>query len=281
MSASAGASRAFWKMSGSGNDFVFFDARADRVAEWREPGAIARLCDRRQGVGADGVVFLEPGEGASAFRMAYFNSDGTRASMCGNAALCSTRLATELGLASRSGFTFDSDVGRVDARIQSGKPEVDLAPVRDRVAWVAAVEPAEGETGVGFAVAGVPHVVVLCRDVERVDVAARGAALRHHPAFGSAGANANFVARDASGAWAMRTFERGVEGETLACGTGAVASAALISGWGLATEESVVLRTRSGLPLAVRFRPGAVEGALVPSLRGEGRVVYHGTLGEL
>ena len=280
MTAAGGRLRTFWKMTGSGNDFVFFDARDGRGHEWGNPGAIARLCDRRRGVGADGVVLLEPGEGPTAFRMAYFNSDGSRASMCGNAALCSTRLATELGVASGAGFTFDSDAGRVEARIRDGQPEIDLAPLGERVARVPAVEPAGDELRVGFAVAGVPHVVVLCGDVSAVDLVGRGAALRRHPAFGSAGANANFVSRDARGEWAMRTFERGVEGETLACGTGAIASAALIVAWGLAAADSIVLRTGSGLPLGVRFQ-GTADGGVVPSLRGEGRIVYHGTLGEL
>ncbi|CAA9481349.1 MAG: Diaminopimelate epimerase, partial [uncultured Solirubrobacteraceae bacterium] len=125
-----------------------------------------------------------------------------------------------------------------------------------------------------------PQVVVLCGDVSVVDLVGRGTALRRHPAFGSAGANANFVSRDARGEWAMRTFERGVEGETLACGTGAIASAALIVAWGLAAADPVVVRTRSGLPLGVRFQ-GTADGGVVPSLRGEGRIVYHGTLGEL
>ena len=280
MTGARGEGRAFWKMSGSGNDFVVFDARDGGGAEWREPEAIARLCDRRRGVGADGVVFLERADGAGAFRMTYFNSDGSRASMCGNAALCTTRLATELGVVSDSGFAFDSDAGAVDARIRDGQPEVDLAPVRDRVARVAAIEPVGDETQIGFAVAGVPHVVVLCADVATVDLASRGAALRRHAAFGPAGANANFVSREDAGGWAMRTFERGVEGETLACGTGAIACAAVITAWGLAAAESVVLRTRSGLALTVRFRSGP-GGVLLPSLRGEGRIVYHGTLGEI
>ena len=132
MSAGPAPATRFWKLTGSGNDFVFFDARVEPHGNWRSEAAIVRLCDRRRGVGADGVVFLEgrAGTGAS-FGMAYFNSDGSRASMCGNAALCSTRLAVEVGAAPGSGFRFDADTGPVWARLRDGLPEVDLAPIAD------------------------------------------------------------------------------------------------------------------------------------------------------
>ena len=123
--------------------------------------------------------------------------------------------------------------------------------------------------------------MVLSDDVSTVPLVDRGATLRRHPTLGAAGANANFVSRNADGRWSMRTYERGVEGETLACGTGAVASAALIRAWGLAdAADAVELTTRSGLPLAVRFRTDA-EGRTVPSLRGEGRIVFEGELRDL
>lgn len=280
MSASAAVgARRFWKMTGSGNDFIFFDARRGALAALQTPAAVAELCDRRRGIGADGVVFLEPGASAGArFRMAYYNSDGSRASMCGNAALCSTRLATELGAAPPGGFVFDSDVGPVHARLRAGRPEVDLAPVRDLAPDVAAVSLVAREQRIGFALAGVPHLVTLCDDAGVVPLDERGAYLRRHPALGPAGANANFISRDGSGRWRMRTFERGVEGETLACGTGAVASAALITSWGLADAAgAVALTTASGLVVEVRFRL-TCDGALLPSLSGEGRLVFEGSL---
>jgi diaminopimelate epimerase len=129
----------------------------------------------------------------------------------------------------------------------------------------------------GFAIAGVPHVVVLCEDVSTVDVVGRGRPLRHDPSFRQ-GANVNFVSRDA-GRWRMRTYERGVEGETLACGTGAVATAALLAAWGDAADGPVELRTRSGRVLRVRLRR---EGdRLYPSLGGEARIVFRGVLAEV
>ena len=123
---------------------------------------------------------------------------------------------------------------------------------------------------------GVPHVVILCGDVESVDVEGRGRPIRYDPAL-AAGANVNFVARDGDG-WAMRTYERGVEAETLACGTGSVASAALLTAWG-ESGASTALRTRSGLTLTVRFREND-RGLVTPSLAGEGRIVFRGELPE-
>jgi diaminopimelate epimerase len=266
-------------MTGSGNDFVFFDARGGGETGPRTAGEIARLCDRRRGIGADGVVFLEAAGAPASFRMAYYNSDGSRAAMCGNAALCSTRLAVELGAAEAAGFAFESDTGLVLARIAEGRPEVDLAPVGEVRAELD-IEPTAGERRIGFALAGVPHVVVLCDDVAQVPIDGRGAALRRHPSLGASGANANFVSARPGGGWLMRTFERGVEGETLACGTGAVACAAVLAQWGEDTPSGTAMTTRSGEVLAVRLARGE-DGGLLPALRGEGRIVFSGEIAEL
>jgi diaminopimelate epimerase len=266
--------RPFFKMSGSGNDFVVVDARSESAGELRKPATIRRICARATGVGADGIVFLEPSPRLS-FRMTYFNSDGSLASLCGNASLCVARLAVELGAVDPAGFVFDTDAGEVRARLEKGLPEVDLQPVQS-VSPEAGMAPAAGELRIGFALAGVPHLVVECEDVTSVDVAGRGAALRHHASLPE-GANVNFVAPEPD-RWAIRTFERGVEGETLACGTGAVAAAILLAAWGESGEETT-LRTRSGRALDVRL---VREGdRWLPSLRGEARIVFEGHLGEL
>ncbi len=266
--------RAFYKMSGSGNDFVVFDAREEPPGPLARPAAVAAICAREMGVGADGVVFLEPSR-AGAFRMRYLNRDGSQAQMCGNAALCVTRLAAELGIAPPAVFQFESDSGVVSARLVEGSPEIDLAPT-------GAPEPdlalplAPGERRVGFITVGVPHLVLLCEDAEGADVAGRGPALRRHPSLPD-GANVNFVSRDGQ-EWRIRTYERGVEAETLACGTGAVASAALLDAWGEASGGAA-LRTRSGRLLTVGLRRDG--GRYLPSLRGEGRIVFRGELVEL
>jgi diaminopimelate epimerase len=266
--------REFYKMSGSGNDFVVFDARRDAPGELADPANVERMCARATGIGADGVVFLEGSEVAD-FSMRYYNRDGSRASLCGNAALCVTRLAAELGAATAGGMVFESDAGRIEARLRDGEPEIDLQPVSE-VLEDFEVAHQEGERRIGFSLVGDPHLVILCEDVSRADVQGRGRSLRHHPALAH-GANVNFVSPEGA-CWAMRTFERGVEGETLACGTGAVASAILLSLWGL-TDGAICIRTRSGKQLTVRLERS--DGLWLPSLSGEGRVVFHASLGEL
>lgn len=263
-------------MSGSGNDFVFFDARDEPAGELETPEVIGSLCARGLGIGADGVVFLERSRVADV-ALRYFNRDGTLADLCGNASLCTTRLATELGAVDPAGFRLETGSGVLKARIRDGLPEIDLAPVRDVATSVPTVRPGAGETHLGFALAGVPHVVIACGSpLDKADVAGRGAALRYDPAFPD-GANVNFAESAGDGSWRYRTYERGVEAETLACGTGAVATAVLLKEWGLA-DGSIDLVTSSGRTLQVTLR--RTGDAWTPSLRGEGRLVFSGRLGE-
>ena len=267
--------RAFYKMSGSGNDFVVVNGMTSPADELLRPEMVQAICARATGVGADGLVLLEPSEQAD-YRMTYLNSDGSRADLCGNASLCSARLASELGLLSNSSFLIESDAGILSARLLEDGPEIDLPAVSD----VRANLPfrlGAGERRIGFALAGVPHLVVRVDDVLTVDVQGRGRPLRHDASL-EHGANVNFVSQDSAGAWRLRTYERGVEGETLACGTGAVATAILLAESG-EIENAVSLTTRSGLALRVRLTPSDADW--IPSLAGEARIVFRGTLGEL
>jgi diaminopimelate epimerase len=268
--------RSFYKMSGSGNDFVFIDAREEPANGLDRPETIRAVCARGTGVGADGVVFLEPSR-AAAFRIRYLNSDGSLAALCGNATLCSARLAVELGGANRAGFMIETDAGILPARLIDGDPEIDLAPVSEVVPDDSRVGLAKAELRAGFAVVGVPHVVIRVPDVDRVDVVGRGAPIRRDPSFRQ-GANVNFLAPASAGRWRMRTYERGVEAETLACGTGAVAAAILLNSWN-ETGPTVAVETRSGQTLRVRLvREGR---SWRPSLAGDARIVFQGVLGEL
>lgn len=267
--------REFYKMSGSGNDFVFVDAREEPAGRLADRSVIAAICARGTGVGADGIVFLERSERAD-FGMRYLNSDGSVAALCGNASLCAARLAVELGAVDPHSFAFETSDGIIAARIRHGAVEIDLQQPRDVRTDVAEIQLERGERRLGFALVGVPHAVVLCDDVAALDVGRRGRALRHDSAFPE-GANVDFLARTGA-QWRYRTFERGVEGETLACGTGAVACAVLAKAWGLA-GDLVHLRTSSGLLQTVQL-PG--EGAtLHPSLSGEARIVFQGRFAEL
>ena len=274
MSVPTGA--AFYKMSGSGNDFIMVDARISSPGPIANPEVIREVCARGTGVGADGVVFLEQSKRA-AVKLVYFNADGSRADLCGNATLCTTRLSVELGLADRRGFEIETDSGLVSARIAGGLPEIDLQPVTEVVPAYTPIAAASGEARIGFAQVGVPHLVVLCDQVETVDVAGRGRLLRNHPSL-TAGANVNFVSRRADGGWSVRTYERGVEGETLACGSGAVATAILLVAWGLA-RSPVSLKTASKKQLVARVLGRSSDW--LGSLQGEAKLVFSGQLGEL
>lgn len=269
------AGRAFYKMSGSGNDFVMVDARSQPRGRLGEPDVIRSICARGTGVGADGIVFLEASEQADV-RLTYLNADGSRADFCGNATLCTTRLATELGVSSSAGLRIETDSGIVSARIRGGTPEIDLQPVTV-VQDDASIGLTHGERRMGFALVGVPHLVILCEDVSTVDVVGRGRPLRSHPSLRH-GANVNFVSPTADGGWRYRTYERGVEAETLACGSGAVATGMLLNAWGLATPP-VEIQTRSGKAVTVNFRRSGESWS--PSLAGEGRIVYKGELSEI
>ena len=263
----------FYKMTGSGNDFVVFNAADGAPNELENPETIRMLSARGTGVGADGVVFLEKVPGGDV-RMRYYNSDGSEAALCGNASLCSTNLAVELGMAQAGGFLLHTAAGSLPARIRDGLPEVDLEPVSDVRPDASDLGVKPGEARLGYARAGVPHVVVEIANIESADVTGRGPELRNHLALGD-GANVNFVARRPDGGFTYRTYERGVEAETLACGTGAVAVAIMLSSWGETALETT-LWTRSGLPLVVTLRR---EGpAWLASLRGEGRIVFEGLL---
>jgi diaminopimelate epimerase len=267
--------RTFYKMSGSGNDFIMVDALHEAAGELASPETIKSLCARATGIGADGIVFLQKSWAAD-FRMIYLNSDGSPADLCGNATLCSVRLAVELGIMPPGECHVETDAGVLSARTLPTGPEIDLLPVSE-------VKPRlplrldAGERWMGFALAGVPHVVIRVDDVERVDVVGRGRPLRHDQAF-ARGANVNFISPGDAGDWRIRTYERGVEGETLACGTGAVAAAVLLAEAGESTGGAA-LTTKSGRQLRVRL-DHSLSG-WHPSLAGEARIVFQGIFGEL
>ena len=267
-------------MTGSGNDFVMLDARVSDPSEWTAED-IAAACGRGTGVGADGLVFVGLGSdpaGKSA-RMTYFNSDGSHARMCGNAALCSTRLAAQLGIAPGTGMRLETDAGTYDALAPGTIPvaELHLAAVElPREVPGLALEAPERRAALG--VVGVPHLVILVDNVDSIDLQARGRALRFDPALGAEGANVNFISRGKTPSdWRMRTYERGVEDETLACGTGAVTAACALHEWQLGTLPMSIL-TRSGRTLGIRARRMPSDQFDDVWLTGEARLVFRGVL---
>ncbi len=272
------AGTAIYKMTGSGNDFVVVDARHTSPADW-SPEDIRAVCARGTGVGADGLVFVGPGSQPGAIRMIYYNADGSRASMCGNAALCSTRLAARLGLADHDTMRLETDAGTYESRAGTNGDcaELHLSPV-SAPSVVRGLAAGPGERQLMLCTVGVPHLIVLVDDVDSVDVATRGKALRWDASLGPEGANANFISpSDRTAEWRMRTYERGVEGETLACGTGAVAAACALVEWGLA-EPPITFHTRSGRQLSVRARKTAAGVYDDVWLGGEARLVLRGVI---
>lgn len=248
----------FTKMNGAGNDFVVVDNRDGSIP--LSPARIARWCDRHRGVGADGLLAVENALHGGDFRMRYFNSDGGEAEMCGNGARCFARFAAGLlPDPSRGEISFETPAGLIGAKLlANGEVELAMSEPVDYAepVWLTF---AGQRQPVGFINTGVPHAVVFVEDLDAVDVMAWGRALREHEHFAPKGTNVNFVAAVSPGEIAIRTYERGVEAETLACGTGVVASALLYH-----------LRTHSPSPLRVRVRGGDTLGVrFVPGARGE------------
>jgi len=213
----------FWKMSGSGNDFVVIDDRRRAVTN---PAAFAKkYCHRKFGVGADGLLLVEKSKKHD-FRMVYFNSDGSRAAFCGNGSRCISLFAYLNGIAPKK-MSFESDAGIIYAEVGHGNTvKVRMPEPKDiRVDFNVDVDGKKYRAS--FADTGVPHTVIFVKDTENVDVAALGRKIRRHRMFAPAGTNVNFVKVLGKHKISVRTYERGVEDETLACGTGAVASAVI------------------------------------------------------
>lgn len=257
----------FWKMHGAGNDFILLDDRKldspSGDAAW-----IRTICDRRTGVGAEGVIFIQPSPKA-AFTMRFFNPDGQEAEMCGNGARCAARLAYELGVAPRS-MIFDTGAGPVKAEVRGQEVEIRMpAPCDWRLAQAIKVEGVEYKCN--FVRVGVPHAVIESKDVSRVDVEKIGGAIRRHAAFAPEGTNVDFFQALGKDFFAVRTYERGVEAETLACGTGMAACAAVAGRLGLAGSR-VKVKCAHGDVLEVSYEPGADDIALT----GPAVIVFKG-----
>lgn len=260
----------FAKMSGAGNDFVVLDSEAARMLP-PDPSAWVRgVCRRGMSVGADGVLIVTP-SGPGRVRVDFFNPDGS-AAFCGNGTRCAARFASVRGwCGDRAVLT--TAVGEVPAEIRDSRVRLTLPPPRDMGMRTLS---AHGERFEGRLVdSGVPHFVVLVEDVALVPLSVIGPILRADPAWGAAGANVDVISEAQGGVWRVRTWERGVENETLACGTGAVAAAlaARLAGAG----ERVLILPASGVELAVTLPgdPGAPASAV---LEGDARFVFEGTL---
>ncbi len=262
----------FIKMNGAGNDFVMVDNRAGDVR--LSPGQIARICDRHRGVGADGILLLEKADNGADFRMRYFNRDGGEAEMCGNGARCFARFANKVA-GGREKISFETPAGVIGAELRDGLVTLRMSEPKDLRLGIE-LDVAGNKEHVHFINSGVPHAVVPVARVEGVDVRARGAAIRRHELFSPSGANVNFMEKRGPKKVALRTYERGVEDETLACGTGVVASALIFA----ATDKvdgPISVIVRSGSELSVGFER-AGDGFRNVTLTGPAEFVFEGTM---
>lgn len=263
---------AFRKMHGAGNDFILIDDR-DGSFPLGERGWIATVCARRTGVGAEGLILVQPSEQAD-FRMRFFNPDGSEVEMCGNGARCVARFAHEAGIAPQT-MTIDTVAGILRAKTMGDLVCLHMTePTGWRLGETLTIEGREVEFG--FVNSGVPHVVVQVDDLDGCDVRTLGAAIRYHEVFRPAGTNANFICPTGPSALKVRTYERGVEAETLACGTGIVASALLAARQGQVTPP-VKITAAGGDVLEVDFELDA-EGARAVTLTGPALNVFDGVL---
>lgn len=271
----------FTKMNGAGNDFIMLDNRESHLA--LTPLQIAHLCDRHRGIGADGVLIVEPYVASdAAVRMRYYNADGYEAEMCGNGARCFTRYVARLLKITTGQIRFQTGAGVLTGELLQDHVKISMSDPRS----IHLHESVGEYQAVHSLNTGVPHVVLFVDDLENAPVMETGSRLRHHPRFAPAGTNVNFVKILEPHLLEIRTFERGVEGETLACGTGVVASA--IVHHLLANIHSPVgVKVRGGPTLAVSFtaqQPYSlaehVQEALITqvTLKGPADFVFEGNI---
>jgi diaminopimelate epimerase len=263
----------FYKMSGAGNDFIIIDNRDQIIADTDLNGFIVNVCRRKLSAGADGLILIEP-SGTCDFRWRFFNADGSKAEMCGNGARCAARFAYVNGIAGTT-LCFETEAGVVSAQIDKDRIKVKMPDPTDlKLAYPLTL------TNRSFAISsvntGVPHVVVMVEQIDEVAVAELGREIRFHPTFAPAGTNANFVYHNKSNEIEIRTYERGVEAETLACGTGAIASA-IISACRFKMNPPIDVKTRSGAHLTIHFneKDGHFDHIY---MEGDARIIYSGHL---
>ena len=263
----------FSKLSGAGNDFIIIDNRQNIIPD-DKAGFVEKVCARRLSAGADGLLLVENSDVAD-FKMRYFNSDGSEVETCGNGARCIARFAYIEKIVSSSEMEFETRAGIYGAQITEDSVKLRMGnAVGARLDFPLTLS--DGTCTVSFVNTGVPHVVFFVDDLEEVDVVKLGKETRYHGDFQPAGTNANFVRTRDGNALDIRTYERGVEDETLACGTGCIAAAIVAAAMGKA-QSPIAARTRSGNVLKIHFKLGP-QGAEEVFLEGDARLIYRGHL---
>ena len=263
----------FYKYSGHGNDFVIVDNWEGLVQEKEMPKIAKLMCRPKFGIGADGAVFIIAGPDEVDFAWRFFNADGSEADMCGNASRCTAHLANTIGIAPAE-MSFKTKAGVVEAEVNDRMVKVQMPKV-GRPEGAALVE-AEGVSLTYYRMnTGVPHAVAWVEDLDGINAFKVGRAVRRHPAFAPDGTNVNFVKILGPDKISIRTYERGVEDETLACGTGATAAVLLAASQGLVTSPSVTCVTRGGDDLVISLE-GPLDAPEKVFLEGRVRFLFTG-----
>jgi len=265
----------FSKMSGSGNDFVLIDNREGVLADVPLTDFIRNVCRRKMSVGADGMILIETAAELD-FQWRFYNSDGSRAEMCGNGARCAARYAYLNGIAGAK-MVFGTDAGPIQAtvNVNDGRVKIGMTPPLDyRPPFVLTIDGRAVE--MSAINTGVPHVVITVDDIESAPVTDLGRAVRQHPEFSPAGTNVNFTCSLGPRKMAIRTYERGVENETLACGTGSVAGA-LIHALQTGADSPTDMITRSGNRLTI-YHEIVDNNCRSVYLEGDARMICSGSL---
>ncbi len=265
----------FYKMSGSGNDFIIVDNRDKIVDETDLVNFIVKVCRRKMSVGADGFILVENTEGAD-FKWRFFNSDGSVAEMCGNGARCVARFAYLTGIAGPE-MSFETGAGIVEARVAGESVKIKMTDPSD-LKTDYTLELKDRSISVSSINTGVPHVVMVTDTLDDVEVVKMGREVRFHDMFAPAGTNVNFICPIKDDTIGIRTYERGVEDETLACGTGSVAGA-LIMARKMKIDAPINVLTRSGVILKIYYKEknGTYQDIY---LEGDARIIFRAELFE-
>lgn len=266
---------AFYKMSGSGNDFIIIDNRNKVVNENDLQNFIAKVCRRKMSVGADGFILIEESDSVD-FRWRFFNADGNTAEMCGNGARCAARFAY-LNKIAGSKMSFETDAGIISAEVSNDMVKINIPELTElKTDYLLDLE--NGALKISSINTGVPHVVIVMDSLDNVDVVKLGREIRFHDIFAPAGTNVNFICQNKDNTISIRTYERGVEDETLACGTGAVA-AAIVTAFKFGAKSPVRVITKSKESLYVYYKENNGKCSDV-YLKGDARIIYKGKLCE-
>lgn len=269
----------FFKMNGAGNDFIIVDNRDLSLTKELDGDTIAALCDRHRGIGADGLLAVEPAQKGADFRFRYYNADGGEAEMCGNGARCFGRFTAHLGEIVLKKVTFETIAGTLAAEMVGEDVRIAMSEPKDLKLNTEAKVPGLDAT-LHFVNTGVPHVVAFLESAEALDnfdVYNNGQAIRNHTAFAPAGTNANFAAVLAPNHISIRTYERGVEDETLACGTGMVASA-LVHHLLTGAPSPIKVDVEGGDTLEIGFEKTGDQSFKNVTLTGPADFVYEGEI---